>query len=88
MGVKTEPMRNKKFSYSVIGTKMANTMPSTVRLIAVVFSDNFGKMLTKLTPAENASRYVVVTVAKIMINNGQRPSPVFNITAAMSVSPA
>lgn len=43
MGVKTEPMRNKKFSYSVIGTKMANTMPSTVRLIAVVFSDNFGK---------------------------------------------
>ncbi len=67
IGANTDPIRYRKSTYCSIGVNMARRIPANVTATAVHFSSSFGTIVWKLTPAEKASRKVVVTVAAIMI---------------------
>ena len=72
---------------SSIGNKIAAIVPMTVTTIPTWLPFSFGKMDSEETPAEYASRKVVVTVEKITINKAAIPSPAFTMITAMSDSP-
>ncbi len=88
IGTNTLPIKYKKSKYFVIGVNMAITVPSTHIIIDAVFSLTFLFIFVKLTPAEYASRNVVVTVDSNTIAKAATPSPAFNKICAISDEPA
>ncbi|MPN57565.1 hypothetical protein SDC9_205259 [bioreactor metagenome] len=52
IGAKTDPIRYKKFSNFVMGTKTASTIPMMQTITPAHFSLIFFEILTVLTPAE------------------------------------
>ena len=81
IGAKTEPMKYKNPSMFCSGKKQAARIPTTVTIIAFIFSFILREIVFEEIPAENASKNVVVTVENIMINNPIMPIPICNIIA-------
>ena len=70
-----------------IGYTIAAIVPMMVTMIAAHFSGIFSEIDTQDTPAEYASRNVVVTVENTMISRPTIPNPAFSMICAMSDSP-
>ena len=87
MGANTEPMRYRKFVMSSMGQIIAAAVPITVTIMAAVLPLIFFEMVSQETPAEKASKNVVVTVENTTITSAAMLSPAFSIICAMSVWP-
>ena len=87
MGANTEPIRYRKLVILSMGNIMAAAVPMTVTATAAHFSLIFWEMDTLDTPADYASRKVVVTVESTMMSRPVSPRPAFTIMMEMSYSP-
>ena len=87
IGANTEPIKYRKSVTSARGKKTAPAVPTMVTATAnhlpFIFDDNDSLE----TPAEYASRKVVVTVENTMINRPAMPRPAFTMICAISDSP-
>ena len=73
---------------SSMGKTMAPAVPITVTATATGFVFRNLLMLPALTPAEKASRNVVVTVEKMIMTRPRIPTPALTMILAMSSVPA
>ena len=86
IGAKTDPIRYKKDVISSIGTRMAPAVPIIVTATATHLPGIFPIIDSVETPAEYASRNVVVTVERTTIKRPTMPSPAFRSICAISDS--
>ena len=87
IGAKTEPIRYRKSVMLSMGYTIAAMVPMAVTISAAHFSGIFSEIETQETPAEYASKKVVVTVENTIIKRPTTPRPAFTIICAMSYSP-
>ena len=87
IGANTEPMKYRKSVISASGRKIAPTVPMTVTATAASLPFTFAESDSPETPAEYASRKVVVTVENTMIKSPAMPRPAFTMICAISDSP-
>ena len=85
MGVKTDPIKYRKFVMLSMGHIIAATVPKAATTIATTLTLTFSVMDLKDIPAEKASRKVVVTVEKITISIPAIPNPAAIMISARSI---